>query len=239
MGLLHILDALVQRRYVVGWNAVNGELLRINRLPPADTSSPDTAEVLLKALEWQKVFDFCERLWSYLAKDLLDYDYNGNESGVLATKADVQEYIASELVNLFVEENLAFEFSEGMVLRRGRRHTIQKIGSAELVLGDARLSKARLHFNKALSCFRHVSAPDFENTVKEAVCSVEATARVLFPSGGSTLGEIVKSIEGSGVGQIPKPIVRTFEGLYGFRSAGEGVGHGGATGGAVNWLNML
>jgi hypothetical protein len=43
----------------------------------------------------------------------------------------------------------------------------------------------------------------------------------------------VKSITGSALGQLPKPIAQTFTGLYGFRSGGEGVGHGGATGGPV------
>jgi hypothetical protein len=89
------------------------------------------------------------------------------------------------------------------------------------------------HFNKALRYFRNVAQPDPQNVVKEAVCAVEATARVLFPSGGATLGDIVKTITGSELGQLPKPIANTFHGLYGFRSGGEGVGHGGATGGAV------
>jgi hypothetical protein len=69
--------------------------------------------------------------------------------------------------------------------------------------------------------------------VKEAVCAVEATARVLFPSGGATLGDVVKSITGSGLGQLPKPIAQSFHGLYGFRSGGDGVGHGGGAGGAA------
>ena len=69
--------------------------------------------------------------------------------------------------------------------------------------------------------------------MKEAVCAVEAAARALFPSGGSTLGDVANSITGVGPGQLPKPIAKTFHGLYGFRSAGEGVGHGGAEGGAA------
>jgi hypothetical protein len=100
-------------------------------------------------------------------------------------------------------------------------------------MGDSRLPRARAHFNKALTFFRDVSKPDPENVVKEAVCAVEATARALFPDGGSTLGDVVKTMTGSGVGQLPKAIAKTFEGLYAFRSGGEGVGHGGATGGAV------
>ena len=69
--------------------------------------------------------------------------------------------------------------------------------------------------------------------MKESVCATEATARVLFPDEGSTLGDVVKSITGSEIGQLPKPIAKTFDGLYGFRNAGEGVGHGGTAGGAV------
>jgi hypothetical protein len=118
-----------------------------------------------------------------------------------------------------------------VVRRRGRRHTAEQVARAEVVLGDPRLAKARTHFNKALKYFRNVSEPDYENTCKEAVCSVEATARVLFPDGGATLGDIASSITGNQAGQLPKAIAKTFHGLYGFRGSGEGVAHGGADGG--------
>ena len=183
-------------------------------------------------LQWDKVFDFCERLYSHLAKDA--YQRTGEDTWErIARKDAVQEYIAEELQRLFLEEHLALEFSGGLVRRRGRRNTAEQVGRAELVLGDPRLSAARTHYNKALGFFRNVSTPDYENVVKEAVCAVEATAKALFPSGGSTLGDILKSVTGSGVGQLPKQIANTFHGLYGFRSGGEGVGHGGATGGVV------
>ncbi len=68
--------------------------------------------------------------------------------------------------------------------------------------------------------------------MKEAVCAVEAVARVLFPDRGLTLGDVVKSLAGSEPGQIPKTIANTFHGMYGFRNSGEGVGHGGTAGGA-------
>jgi hypothetical protein len=161
------------------------------------------------------------------------YNKQLQEPGIIKARSEVQEYIASELQRLFLEDHLAFEFSNGLVRRRGRRNTAEKVARAELVLGDPRLSAALGHFNKALRYFRNVSQPDHENAVKEAVCAVEATARALFPSAGSTLGDVLKSITGSEVGQLPKPIAKTFEGLYGFRSGGEGVGHGGTTGGPV------
>jgi hypothetical protein len=186
-GLVHLLFRLVELKYVEDWKAVVGELQRIARLSPdLAKCGAVTAEELLAILEWDKVFDFCERLYSYLAQEVTSYTFN-NEIELIAPKSAVQEYIASELQRLFLEENLAFEFSEGLVRRRGRRQTAVQIARAELVLGDPRFSSARTHYNKALKYFRNIAQPDYENVVKEAVCAVEAVARVLFPDKGSTL----------------------------------------------------
>ena len=234
-GLHHILYRLVNQNYVQDWNAVVGELQRIARVRPLfnRVHANEEVEDLLFNLEWDKVFDFCERLYSHLAQEAWRYNEEVDGQELVVSRSDVQNYIGNELRGLFLEEHLAFEFSNGLVRRRSRRHTADRITRTELVLGDPRLSSALAHFNKALRYFRDVSQPDFENVVKEAVCAVEATARALFPSGGSTLGDVVKSITGSDSGQLPKPIAKTFHGLYGFSSGGEGVRHGGAAGGAA------
>jgi len=151
----------------------------------------------LLALQWDKVFDFCERLYGHLAKDASRYNQQTEEWELIAPKSEIQEYIANELRQLFLEEHLAVEFSNGLVRRRGRRNTAEQVTRAETFLGDPRLSSALAHFNKAFRYFRNVSQPDYENVVKEAVCAVEATARVFFSSGGSTLGKIVESLTGN------------------------------------------
>lgn len=231
IGLLHLIYRSVQKNYVDGWTSVSGELKRVARLrPDADIESD---QILLNQLTWDKVFDFCERLYSHLSQDFHTWNKQTDEWDLITPKSEAQEYIANELSRLFLEEHLAFEFSGGLVRRRGRRNTTAQVARAEFVLGDPRLGKARAHFIKALKYFRSVSDPDPENTVKEAVCAVEATARALFPSNGKNLPEIMNSISGSDAGQIPKAIAKTFDGLYGFRNGGDGVAHGGATGGAA------
>jgi hypothetical protein len=218
-GLLHLLLDLTNRSYVRGWMGIAREFERIARVKPVeyqyDSNAREAAQKLLLSLSWDKVLDFCERLYTFLA-----------QAG--------KNYVADELNRLFIEENLAFEFRDGRVERRGRAHTSTQVSRAQIVLGDARLGSARKHLNKALKYFQNVSQPDPENAVKEAVCAVEATARALFPEAqGNTLGDIIKSITGNEVGQLPKSIAQTFHGLYGFRSGGEGVAHGGTTGGAA------
>jgi hypothetical protein len=96
------------------------------------------------------------------------------------------------------------------------------------------LDSARRHFAKAQQYFRDREKPDHENAVKESVCEVEAAAKGLFPNArASTLGDSIKWLTGGEPGKLPKAIGQTLTGLYAFRSGGEGVGHGGATGGAV------
>lgn len=230
-ALLHLLFELVDREYVGGWKKLACELERISRERPVDCDSEDivrwrnVVEQTLSQLPWEKVFDFCERLHTHLAQEVAYWNQDHDQREILTSRSEVQLYIASELQRIIQEEHLAFEFSDGLVRRRGRRHTAERISRAEFVLGDPRLSASREHFNKALRYFRNVSHPDHENVIKESVCAVEAAARVLFSSaGGSTLGEVIKSVTGSEAGQLPKPIAQTFQSLYGFRSGGDGVG---------------
>ncbi len=49
----------------------------------------------------------------------------------------------------------------------------------------------------------------------------------------SMISDIIKSITGAEPGKLPKAMAQTFHGLYGFRSGGEGIAHGGASGGAA------
>ena len=172
-----------------------------------------------------------------MAKEVISWVGDDEFGGpnVDVTLGDVQEYIANEINRLFLEESLGFEFCKGLVERRGRHHTTTQVSRAYIVLGDLRLESARKHYNKGLRYFQLVSQPDYENAVKEAVCAVEATARALFPTpGAKTLGEIITSITGTDPGKLPNAVAKTFHGLYGFRSGGEGVAHGGATGGPAS-----
>ncbi|HTZ97614.1 MAG TPA: hypothetical protein VMB18_14530 [Terriglobales bacterium] len=240
VGLLHLLAEAVREDYIAGWHAATTELQRIARLSPLidwtkneSTQAKLNAEEILETLPWAKVYDFCERLHSHLATEIGYSDFN-NEYIVRLSRTEVQQILADELERLFREENLAFEFRDGLVQRRGKRHTVSQISKAESVLADARLVPARKHFAKALRYFRDRVKPDPENAVKEAVCAVEAAAKELFPNAkASTLGDVTKWLTGTDVGKLPKALGQTFAGLYGFRSGGDGVGHGGTTGGVV------
>jgi len=230
--------------YVAGWMELGRELQRIARVEPTHYGSESNidslrqarkdSEEILNQLPWQKVYDFCERLHNHLAQEVRQYNSYGDQYETVRSIGDVKAFIASELQRLFLEEGLAFEFRDGTVQRRGRRHTVERVSRAEVVLGDPRLVHAGKHYSKALQFFRDPAKPDYENTVKEAVCAVEAAGKALFPQAkAATLGDLTKWLSGNDASLLPKALGQTFNGLYGFRSGGEGVGHGGATGGAA------
>lgn len=237
---MHLLFDLVERQYLRDWTVVACELNRIGRLSAVkyDSSSKaglrqarDDAEAALEGLGWDKVYDFCERLYSRLPEEI-GYEDSSGRYIVQVSRGDTQTYIATELQRLFLEEDLAYEFTEGAVRRRGRKHTVELVTKSQVVLGDPHLQSARKHFDKSLQFFRHPTRPDYENSVKEAVCAVEAAGKVLFPMAkASTLGDLVKWLGSTTEVSVPKAICQTFTGVYAFRSGGDGVGHGGANGG--------
>lgn len=240
-ALNHLLHDLIDRDYIKEWIDINKEVRRIAREQPliynrekvvSINEARVSTENILQTLSWEKVFDFCERLYSHLASDIRFWDDFAKDWEIKTPREEVQSYIAEELQRIFLEENLSYSFTEGEVQRRGRSHTKNIIAKAEPTLGDPRLDNARKHYAKALAYFEHPTKPDFENTVKEAVCAVEAAARNLFPqTKAKTLGEVINHIKGTQEGQLPKPLADTITGLYAYRNAGDGVSHGGADGG--------
>lgn len=239
-GLLHVLTEAIEKNYLRDWFVVAKELRRIARVAPADYNETSTqsirqarydAETQLNQLDWDRSYDFCERLYSHLTQNIC-YWYSNEE--ITITKAHAQSFFAEEVQRIFEEESLGYEFRDGVVQRRGKRHTIIQTNKAERALADQRLDAARRHFSKALGYFHDRKKVDHENTVKEAVCAVEAAAKELFPDvKAKTLGDFISWATNSERNLLPKTIGQTFNGLYGFRNSGEGVAHGGASGGTV------
>lgn len=238
-GLLHTLVELIEKEYVKSWGAVARELRRIDRQAPVSYNESSAsgqrqaeidAKTILNEMSWDKVYDFCERLHNHLAC-ATGYNWN-DEFHEKTSKEEVKNFIAEEIQRLFEEESLAFDFGQGLVQRRGRKHTTEITTRAQVVLGDPRLSNARRHYDKAMAFFRNPNSPDFENAVKEAVCSVEAAGKTLFPSArAATLGDLAKWFSSTKDVAVPKALAQTITGIYAYRSGGDGIGHGGSAGG--------
>jgi hypothetical protein len=131
VGLLHLLAELIEKGYIDNWIPFARELQRLGRLSPVQYDGQATAHLkqarndvadALEGLIWERCYDFCERLYSFLARDVGCHNNFGFE--VETQKSDVQAFISDELQRLFAEEQLAYDFSDGMVRRRGRKHSV-------------------------------------------------------------------------------------------------------------------
>lgn len=77
-GLLHLVSDLIEREFVKNWIVVARELHRIGRLPLVSyeatlIESMKKAQIdtknSIESIDWAKLYDFCERLYSHLANE--------------------------------------------------------------------------------------------------------------------------------------------------------------------------
>lgn len=223
VGLYHILQALVKKGCVTGWDAIRDEIERVGRVDASFRTSSTEQQVkeVLMNLAWASVYVFCERVYATCLRDLWDS----------------RNYYQNELNQLLAEEGIAYEFEEGHFSRPGRYHTQKMVAKAARVLALPELSEAQTHFRKALHYFGMGPEADHQNVVKEAIAALEAAIKSLFSELKSNdFRDILKRLEGTKEGQIPPTIVKGIQSIYEFRGAATGVAHGGATGGMVSPL---
>lgn len=118
--------------------------------------------------------------------------------------------------------------AEGRVeLRDGRQDRARRLLDEQIhtafgsVLSSTDLAAARHHYTKAKR-FLEQSTPDFENSCKESVCSMESLVTSL--TGASDLPGGIKLAARRGL--IPRPLDDMIIKVYAYRGNEPGVGHG-------------
>lgn len=89
------------------------------------------------------------------------------------------------------------------------------------VLSDEDLASARRHYGKAKG-FLEGREPDYENSCKESVCTIESLATAL--TGEKDLPTAIKKAARAGL--IPRPLDDMIIKIYAYRGNEPGVGHG-------------
>jgi hypothetical protein len=119
--------------------------------------------------------------------------------------------------------SLVASIYEDLLLDIGRKKRYQKDTrnwkKANDKLNDE-LSSVRQQWLKAKN-FIYISPPDYENSMKEAISSVESTLMILLAKPNGTLGKIIKSAK------LDKDIERVISHAYGLLSEKDFVRHGG------------
>lgn len=241
-SLKHLLAEMVEMNYVADWGVLAKELDRMLGEAPRDYRINYAADIVefrnsvfssIDYISWDKLYDFCERLYSKIAC-LSEYTSFGEL--ISEDRIIPRGFLETELRRVLREESLAYDFIDGSVLRFGRKNTESLISKSQTVLNDSRLIEARRHFRKALDFFRTSKGADYENSVKEAVCAVEAAGIRLFPeSRAKTLSELIGWFKSDRCSKkLLTPVLNTLSAIYALRGSANGVSHGAASGGEVS-----
>jgi len=97
-------------------------------------------------------------------------------------------------------------------------------GSLEAALRAPRYSGVRTHLSKS-QMFLAQDPPDLANSAKEAICAVEALARLVCNDQTATLGELIKVLKAAH--NLDPALTKALEGIWGYTSNAPGVRHGG------------
>ena len=245
-ALIRLLDDMRQREYLQSSKIIAWELDRLSRglyprkrpidYLPLVYFGWDWPHVYnaLRQMDWLLVFPLCERLDERFLQSATYYNYRDEVTGHVSLE-EVRYYFSSELNNILVEENLGYEFIDGLFQRRGRAHTQRNIVRMGRVLTDPRLGRTRMHHAKALRFFSEFPDADDQNCIKESLCALEACLdSVTGQPISSDFTKSLRKLQGNDPGQIPTPIVEGMVKLHAYRGSGQGVSHAASRGTRVS-----
>jgi len=150
--------------------------------------------------EWFEVYDFIE----FVARN-----YN---------RGNFKENFP-RLCNIILEREVsAFRFVSGVISKITEQHEIDEI---ELALENAR-GPTRTHLNRALELLSDRQAPDYRNSIKEAISAVESLVAEVVGEKG-TLGQLIKKLQDEI--ELHPALGSAFSNLYGYTSDADGIRH--------------
>lgn len=170
-----------------------------------DSAQEQLENGILDIFKWFEVYDFIEIYLSFL---------EGNER----TK------IIKQYNEILGQEKSAYRIVAGEIVPIMNEVEIQSIENAK----TTRYLSVNQHIQKALTLYADKRTPDYENSVKESICAVEAVCCIITGMSGqqATLGSAIKKLKEKDI-HIHGAMEKAFLALYGYASDEDGIRHGG------------
>lgn len=143
-----------------------------------------------------------------------------------------ERYSVFEKFNdLFKHEYVGYRFIGGLISPISNEIEVNTIKET-LDSGDSAVTS---HIEKAHGLLANRQHPDYENSIKESISSVEAICEIITGVRGkeATLGNMLKRLEQNGV-VIHSALKSAFNILYGYSSDANGIRHAGDIGGKAS-----
>lgn len=160
--------------------------------------------------ELRKYFFSCE--W-YEVYDFIEFVANNYE------RPQFQEKFMGTCNHLLEKEMSAYRFVKGNITRITEKQEIDEIEQAL----EKNIDSVNAHLNRALELLSDRNNPDYRNSIKEAISSVESLVSLIVINEKGTLGQLLKKMEDE---YDLHPALKTaFNNLYGYTSDEGGIRH--------------
>ncbi len=124
--------------------------------------------------------------------------------------------------NIFLKNEFsAYRFVNGLLVEVNSKEEIIEIENA--IRNSDKFKSVKTHLETALNLLSQREKPDFRNSIKESISSVEALSKIIISDSKTTLGQALKIIEIKH--KIPNSLKSAFNSLYGFTSDEGGIRH--------------
>lgn len=191
---------------------------------PVDTFStdsfPQTFRKYFFESEWYCLYDCIEALL-----DLFDFA----SSNPIFSRLGPSIHLVREINSALERHMSAYRLVCGQISPITSSYEIDGIEQA--LLDTSVLGTVNAHLSKALEKWSDRKKPDYRNSVKESISSVEAMCRIIVGESSMTLGAALKRLKNHGI-SLPSAMEKSWHQMYGYTSDQGGIRHS-LTDGAV------
>ena len=175
---------------------------RIDEIPNQGFHCADFLKVEFFKLPWFEIYDLIEF--------------------IIANHSDSSETeFFIELINHALEKELSgYRIIANKVAPIISKQEVETIESA-LEINET----VSFHINESLKLLSDKENPDYRNSIKESISSVEAIARLITGNNKATLGNALNEIESAGDIEIHGALKSGFSSIYGWTSSDQGIRH--------------
>lgn len=194
----------------------------------SDNNFFDEINQVIMHNSYDDVLTLVEAIGEYWEEELKEiYPYRVNRRYLQGENYSVLE----QFNDLFQREYVGYRFIGGLISPISNEiemDTIQETLNNEYAAVTS-------HITKAHSLLANREHPDYENSIKESISSVEAMCEIVTGVRGkeATLGNMLKKLEQRGV-VIHSALKSAFNILYGYTSDANGIRHAGDIGGKAS-----
>lgn len=197
-------------RQLAEWIARFFRKVPVDELPYEDYGCKEWVKEYFYNLEWFEVYDFIEFIAEHNGKILEHSRLQGNK--------------LKQIYNtIFTQELSGYRFISGVLVPISNSTESAEISGAIEITSRKGLMGAHQHLETALKLLGKKPEPDYRNSIKEAISSVESVAKQLSGSNSQGLAGALATLEQKI--NIHGALKAGFIKLYGYSSDEDGIRH--------------